>query len=172
MLPPFATVLILIGLAAGILQSARRPLELVLAINEDSKCSVVSIRQTQHHRGLSDQPGHYVIERSKKRVAGLEEQLYVFAFDQEVFYELVSNDSTQVRSICNDIAWDGFMTFQSTVSAPSQQTVLFNNPVVDWKARVPPLHIERLIESGPSNNRVDFVFFADGCTYLLPVLFS
>jgi hypothetical protein len=161
----------LIGLSTAILQSTRRPFELVLAIHEDSTCSVVSVRQTQHHKGLSDQPGHYVVERSRKLTARLDEELRVFAFDQEVFRELGSiGCGTQARSTRDDIAWDEFTSFGLTgISAASRQTVMSKIPVdaVDWNTRVPPLHIERLIESGPSNNRIDLVFFSDGCTYII-----
>jgi hypothetical protein len=161
----------LIGFSTAILQSTRRPFELVLEIHENSTCSVVSVRQTQHHKGLSDQPGHYVIERSRKFAAHLNEELRVFAFDQEVFRELGSTNCTQARSTRDDIAWDEFTTSSGLngIAAASQQTVMSKIPVdgVDWNTRVPPLHIERLIESGPSNNRIDLVFFGDGCAYVI-----
>jgi hypothetical protein len=167
-------IFILLGLSTAILQSIRRPFELVLAVNEDKTCSVVSIRQTQHHKGLSDQPGHYVIERPRKLAAHLDEEIHVFAFDQEVFRELGSTGRIQARLACNGIAWGKYIPFgPAWISAASRQTVVSKIPVdsVDWDHRPPSLHIERLIESGPSNNRIDLVFFGDGCTYIIKCAF-
>jgi hypothetical protein len=35
---------------------------------------------------------------------------------------------------------------------------------------VPPLRVTPLVQSGPSDNRVDLVFFADGCAYMPHIL--
>jgi hypothetical protein len=165
MLQQVLVALILTTLCTGILQSAHRPFELVLAVHEGSKCSVVAVRHTQHHKGLSsNEPRHYVVEKSRKPARGLDEQLHIFAFHQEVLWARLG-----ALSICNDILWDKSVPLgPNEISTEAPQRVLSSIPVdgVDWKAHVPPLHIERLIESGPSNNRVDLVFFADGCTYI------
>jgi len=77
---------------------------------ENSTCSQsclkVSVRQTQHHNGLSDQPRvldiTYVIERSRKLyiiAAHLDEELRLFSFDQEVLRELGSIGCTVVDNV-------------------------------------------------------------------------
>jgi hypothetical protein len=153
--------LVLARFSVGILQSTRRPFELILAIPEDSGCSVLSVRQTQHHKGLSEQLGNHVIEISRNTMTKLDRQVRIFAFDQEVLW-------SQARSICgNEIAPPG----PTQIPIEHRQKFL-KKPIDDddWLTPAPPLHVERLVESGPSNNRVDLVFFADGCMYLLPLL--
>src|SRR5882762_2048196 len=130
--------LILTALSTSTLQSTRRPFELVIAIHSNSKCSVVSVRRTQHHKGLSiNKSGPYIVERSSKHVHGLDEHIRVFAYDRDVLW-------TQAHSICDEVLWDKSVSFVPTENpSEPQQNVLSSQPVDDvgWQANVPPLHI-------------------------------
>jgi hypothetical protein len=160
---------ILVGISTGLLRASRHPFELIL-VRDNAKCSVISIRHAQLHKGLLDESGNYVIEKPRKTTPGFSEQFRIFSYDQEVLW-------SQARAICSnsDLKVDSVPLAKQTV-LQLQEQVLSNTILADmnWTSQVPPLHIEHLINSGPSNNRVDLVFFSDGCAYIfmnIPRLF-
>lgn len=148
--------LVLVGnTAAASLQSARRPIELVL-IRQDSKCTIMSIRETQHHKSLSNEPGSFVVENPRSHTSSAREtqRIKVYSYDESVL-------SDHARSICAD--WDTHLELEFTQYL-LQKSFSNQQPLMNEKGHSPPLKIERLIESGPSENRVDLVFFSDGCS--------
>lgn len=156
--------IVLIGHSQGFLQSDLRPLELSL-LQEATKSSIVSFRQTQHHKGLSREPGHYVIEKPRKLRADMHQEIQILAYENDVVW-------AQARLMCDgDITDDeSVLPLVANTLVKTNQRVLSNNPLLPdetyWKGHAPPLQIELLIESGPSANRVDLVFFSDGCTLI------
>lgn len=152
---------ILVGVSTGLLRSLLRPFELIL-VRDNSKCSVVSIRHAQLHKGLLEESGNYVIEKPRKTTPDFSEQFRIFSYDQEVLW-------AQARAICSnsDLKVDSVPLAKQTV-LQLQEQALPDTILVDlnWTSQIPPLHIEHLINSGASNNRVDLVFFSDGCAYI------
>lgn len=137
-------------------------------------CSFISVRQTQRETGRSDVPGYYISERSPVPEFGSDltpgERLHVFAYDEGLLW-------SRAQWLCgNDIIPDHVITTKSadktlSSSLVTSQDVLTSQRDLPIQDDVnfrtdPPLHIQPILVSGPSHNRVDLVFFSDGCTYL------
>ena len=73
------------------------------------------------------------------------------------------------RSLCAFLGeWNSLDAQESTF----QEVLTIASPLVadGGPIKSPPLKIEPLILSGPSNNRVDLVFLSDGCTCFYPLM--
>ncbi len=140
------------GFAAGITE---RPFELIVHRDPDTlKCTHLALRETQHFRGLTDS-GYF---KSKRLETG-EERVQFIAEEEQAVWE-------RAESLCGEKhTWD-FHTLIRTTSQALETDQVVLRPVQD---NVPQLEISPLITSGDSSNRVDLVFFADGCKIIFPI---
>ena len=112
---------------------------------ERSNCNVLSFGRTQHHKGLSDEPGHYIVESRRNSPHRFD----LLSYDSNLLWK-------KTRALCN---------FREDLQIHNQK--VFSDLGLDNDSALrdssPSLRIEPLIQSGPSGNRVDLVFFSDGC---------
>ncbi|KAH8085940.1 IgA peptidase M64-domain-containing protein [Cristinia sonorae] len=126
-----------------------RPKELILERDPNSgSCSTIAFRDTQVFRNLEQGESHV---SKLKTVHGLE-RLSVIAHDDTTVLN-------KAYSLCSDFEALPEPGDRLSGTAPNAQEVL-SPPEAD--GRKPKLKIEPLLRSGPSNNRVDLVFFSDG----------
>lgn len=128
--------------------SQRRPFKLSIE-REESNCKVLSLGRTQHHKGLSDEPGHYITEHRRNAPHRID----LFAYDSDLLWQ-------QTMGLCNPQ--------KDQVQAHNQKVFSDIGQLEDDSAlrdSSPSLRVEPLIKSGPSGNRVDLVFFSDGCKF-------
>lgn len=129
----------------------RDALELVV-VHDARGCASVRLRAIGTYKGL--RPGHIEVEE-------LEEphrtRAHALQGDEEMLWEAA-------RGICGaDASWD----FPVLREAPGAALVATGaqTPLMVQGAVYPPLEVAPLFEDrvGPSENRVDMMFFADGC---------
>lgn len=127
-----------------------RPYELSVQRDlEDRRCTHLILQNAQVFRALSDE-GYY---QHIKTALG-EEIIKYIADDEDRVW-------ARAEALCGERStWDfhALIHRHSDVS-PEGQVVMGVEP----QEESIPLEIEPLITSGDSNNRVDLVFFADGC---------
>lgn len=146
-------------------KSPSRPREIILERDPGSgSCSVIAARDTQLFRNLPPGDSHV----SRRRTPDDKERLSIIASDDSIVLN-------RARSLClsfhdayypadsTDATVDRFAT-QGTFSIFEASGLRSTLP------QAPDLKIEPLIVSGPSDNRVDLVFFSDGCEYLRSVM--
>lgn len=148
-------------LAASVLASpvepARRieqPVELIVLRDRDQTCNVLTLRHTQHIRGLH--PGSVHTERLPANDG--QERVSFIAEDEELLWSAALQDCTKgLKQACQGAWGSKDIPDQSILSSVQElsQCAFDKAP--------PPLVIKPLIQSGPSTNRVDLVFFSDGC---------
>jgi len=158
---------ILLGLlfADVVAANFRKPLELVLQLRED-RCSLISLRLTQQHRGLLNAP---FVQESRRHLVGpkpsSDEQ-----HDMLYFY-YYSENSSQVKHHVSSLCLNGVQEITWDLDVRDYAQQILGHPI-EWRDSVrsglnrkdvPPLLVRPLIVSGPSENRVDLVFFSDGC---------
>jgi hypothetical protein len=126
----------------------------------DGSCEVHQWRPTQLHKDVTEMVPAY-LERQYllydaegnggilMRVYGHEEREMVRLLEEECLGSITS--TTEPR----------------TLSGPSPQFTL-RGAFEQWKPlpTPPPLTLTPLLSSGPSDNRIDLVFFSDGCRCL------
>ena len=134
------------GLAADITE---QPFELVVNREPETlKCTHLALRETQHFRGLTD--SGYL--KSKQLESG-EERIQFITKEERAVWE-------RAESLCGERGtWDFHNIVRTAAQGYETGQVVFR-PLQD---NVPHLEISPLITSGDSSNRVDLVFFADGC---------
>lgn len=122
-----------------------RPLEVILErpINS-SICEVLAIRKSQTLRGI---PNGDVYSTELSTTTGGRRYSFI-SYDEGPL-------SAAVQSVCDNTPRDASWTWDGT----DTQAAFRTRP----PTKSPPLHISPLIQSGPSSNRVDLVFFGDGC---------
>jgi hypothetical protein len=141
-------------------------LELVVRrATADGQCTWVSLRPSgQTHKGLRTAPHVHqlrLLDARGQRVtqnADIEHHHFWFAADDE----RLALETT--RGLCGDDArWmdRALLPLGFVGQRPISQVVL-GEPAF----KVPPLRVQPLQVSGPSANRVDLTFFADGCLSL------
>lgn len=151
-------------LALALLCHAKRsPSELqVIRDSATGLCESVSLHETQVHKGLDKSLAHgeqYIIETSKF-TSGLPEhrvleRIRVFSYNKAALRD-------HARSYCDQDERDGSFTTHDTLGGQRMQDAS-QTFMQSGSHDIPPLEIHPLIQSGPSDNRVDLVFFADGC---------
>lgn len=154
------------------LLSYPRPWEFTLKQDiKDGNCTLFSIRQVQQYRDLALSIPSPPIFQPKG-------DLHIIRYDPDPtlgieIVKVVGYDRGKVedkaKALCGRTElWDLYETHQQ-----QEQVTLRLRGVDNAGVEPPPLEIEALIESGPSNNRVDLVFFSDGCTSCpLPLFYS
>ena len=153
----------LLALAGIVLASIRpphaveRPLELIVLRDRDETCNVVTLRRTQRLRGL------------------LPEQVYTHRLPASSNRERVSFVAEREDLLWSAASQQCGHAFQQTCGVKNidagalQQAVLSagKTPCFELSPTpAPPLSVKPLIQSGDSSNRVDLVFFSDGCRYI------
>ena len=133
------------------LPQPKKPSELVVLRDEGLRCTVLSFRETQILRGVT---GDAVYTTSLATVEGRQRVSYV-SYDVSAIWNKAhlecANDLTE--GLWVEGVEDVQHTFHTSTSI---------------RGGVPPpeLKVSPLVVSGPSSNRVDLVFFSDGCEYL------
>ena len=143
-------VILLCATAALTATDVARPYELVLNRNTGTlQCTFLSVRQTQLFRALSDE-GY---TKSRLLPTGGERIQYIVAEEGHVW--------ERAESICGEQhTWN----FQTLFGRGVRPAVGYNAMEVGSAQDDPlPLQIEPIVTSGHSSNRVDLVFFGDGC---------
>lgn len=138
-----------------------RPYELLIYRDLDtSECSFVSLAETQIYRGLPDN-GYsqaFVTEFGEERLRFIE--------------QYPEGMRKHISSSCGENShWNSILPLGTTEeyapSIGSAQGVLTSSNMYEMNPgnlEVPSFQLQRLIGSGPSDNRVDLVFFSDGYT--------
>lgn len=132
------------------------PYELTAFQANDGACEVVGIRQTQLHKDLHTDED-VVIEKLLGKHSDLDENrtmLRLYGAKEEQVWKRLEIICTGWLS--NEVQNDG--------SNPQRVFTQLNQVIKPKPLPVPPpLTITPLLVSGPSENRVDLVFFGDGC---------
>jgi hypothetical protein len=124
-----------------------------------SPCTSVQLRPFGTYKGLSDLPGG--IDVHNITTAREPPRVRAYAQDAHALW-------TEAQKLCGDASsWNFPVLVDDTHAHASaayqdgkQAIISFPEPAA---SRYPPLEVHRLIESGPSANRVDLMFFSDGC---------
>lgn len=136
-----------------------RPWELTLKQSLSSgECTFFSLRQVQQYRDLVSIPSedqHHVIRHEDKLSLGFE-VVNVVGYDRDRVKD-------KAVEICGSELSGSIAEEHGKYEGGGDQVTL--GLPVKINSEVPKLEIEPLLESGPSNNRVDLVFFSDGCTF-------
>lgn len=121
-----------------------KPSELVLLRDNSLSCQILAVRETQLLRGTAPNAVH----STRLPTVDGEERLSFVSYDVTAIWN-------KARAMCkNDIPQQRW-----TEATDGLQHVLATTPY----RKAPHLQISPLVVSGPSDNRVDLVFFADGC---------
>ncbi|KAI0824018.1 IgA peptidase M64-domain-containing protein [Trametes gibbosa] len=145
-------------IVSALAETSRDAYELVIIRSLDGtrRCRHLALRQLPRFRGLSER-GYF----TSKNIDTGEERLQLVHSSWDAIWE-------QAEEVCGmRNTWDFHVLqdgFRSADIEETEQTIL----QVDGRSRLtvdlPTLHIEPLISSGDSRNRVDLMFFADGYT--------
>jgi hypothetical protein len=174
---PFAS-LGLLFLATVVTQATRdieNTLELVIHRNVSSgACTLVSVSQGTTHKGLRNAPlvqETSFLTQKGERTHGKSENAAIERTKMYVAFEDEGRLREEMDRVCGEE--DSWSSTAFTLPPPkpsgfeskssSTQSVFNTSP--KSKSSNLPLAVTSLITSGPSNNRVDFTFFADGCAY-------
>ncbi|CCM05737.1 uncharacterized protein FIBRA_07969 [Fibroporia radiculosa] len=151
----------LVGVALG--SRGKQPFELLIHRDlETLRCTFISLHQTQTFRGLSDtgyahveplDPTSEVLRFINHEPRQLREQIHSLCGDT------IDPPANVPFILGDDVLLNTQLDNAQEVFASPQSSNGRMNAVAP-----PPLHVEPLITSGPSDNRVDLVFFADGYT--------
>ncbi len=135
---------------------ARQPHELV-AIRDpvSQQCRHLALRELAQFRGLSDD-GY----AARKALDTGEERVQLVHYDKSYLW-------AYAESLCGKRdSWNFHVIVQvEPLAEQASQIVLQPSTISSYRTEVPPLEVEPLITSGDSRNRIDLVFFADGCEY-------
>ena len=141
------------GLLASSLHEKNLPFELqVIRGAATRECQVISFRKTQIIRGLGPDESHVA---SLRTVSG-DEKLSIISYREDALW-------TRAASLCEDSERVNRVVGRPStvmVNRVEGQKILSDNVL---SPAYPPLEIFPLINSGSSANRVDLVFFSDGC---------
>ena len=145
---------------------ARNSLEMTLYIRSDGRCIATPPRTVQMHKGLTDNVR--IVTEAIEAIGpseddhprGMTRLVRLYAEEEETLW-------MEARMLCN--AFEGTEQHPGGTIPPENyingQFALANTPKTP-PLRPPPMTLTPLLVSGPSENRVDLVFFGDGCKYL------
>ena len=160
--PMFCWLLYFGCFIATILQvaCARNHLEMSLYVLSDGRCITTSPRTVQMHKGLSDKV------RIVTEDLGLFEHVHFRGMTRllRLYAEKEGWLWIEVHTLCNAFEDE---EKQSSGTLPLENEVrdqfLLANAPKPPLPPPPPMTLSPLLVSGPSENRVDLVFFGDGC---------
>ena len=142
----------------GLAEDVRQPYELTVIRDAGTlKCMHVALRETQLFRALPDN-GYTTTELLETG----QDRLHFIARDKESVW-------ARAEDLCGDkYTWDFHTLVHNNILLPSRfesdagkDQAIFK--VYQTQEDPISLEVEPLITSGDSENRVDLVFFADGC---------
>lgn len=149
--------------------NTRRPKELVFERPQSSDsaaraCSLITLRETQAVRKLSEHESYISIQRT----ATNSDRFSIISYEEEVVWSKAQDLCQSFQRTPN---FPRDLMLQDAVQFPPEhmdasQTVLNALPFLgddSGPVQSPSLEIQPILQSGPSNNRVDLVFFSDGC---------
>ncbi len=144
---------------------------------ERRNCTFFSLRQVQHYRDLGSSSTH-VIRHKHDLVPdsvfnGGIEVVKVVGSQQDIV-KMKAKEVCEGQEFWGNVRiGDGVTEMRDPEQVFLGSTIRSDLPVNSelQVVEAPRLEIEALIESGRSNNRVDLVFFSDGCTSLSPSLY-
>lgn len=118
-------------------------------------CSTVQLREVGTYKGLSSIPGGVHIQNLTSEPP----RIRAYSHDADALW-------AEARKLCGDSSQWNFPVLVDTHTSASarfgaQQTVFTSNLEADLQ--YPPLEVHKIVQSGPSKNRVDLMFFSDGC---------
>lgn len=133
------------------------------AVLLDNSCEILSLKHSQPHRTIPTSNETYVerqllptekheLQSSLLRIYGPTKVALMQRLKAECAHLAYEPDETNhsLHDITAQVPLEGYTLLNDLAPLPAPP-----------KLSVTPLHI-----SGPSDNRIDLVFFADGCTYL------
>lgn len=140
----------IVAFAQAVLVSEPRSLELqVLADNSASPktCQVITLRHTQKVRGITQDAVHIS---------------HASAMQDGERYSFIGHNERSLWEAAQEVCGSGW---EVQGSSAGWTNVNDDQQVLETRLLPPAPHlrIEPLIQSGPSDNRVDLVFFSDGC---------
>jgi len=133
---------------------------------ETGTCVYVSFGTTQAHKELTRALGRGDLSHTERstfdsgggRGAGKLERIRVFSNDTRVLRE-------HSAALCD--RGDHKRTFPVYDTLPREGVISCGTTINDAaKGDVPPLEIRPILHSGDPSNRVDLIFFSDGCEFL------
>ena len=131
------------------------PLALTLIRDRDDSCTVTSLVSTQKHRLLRDYQD-VAMERKLFKDARHD---FVSGIEQLQLIGYVPNNLWMIaQELCPDLTSAQEPLGNFSLMARTQHTFSATR-----LAKTTDLELYPLVQSGPSENRVDLTFFADGC---------
>ena len=147
---PLFTILLAASPVLCSYTSAARPWEVILEREPSGTCRFITQRQTQIFRKLPRDGSHV----SKQKAVNGNEKINIIAHSKRIGW-------SKAYSLCPSLEEDTHLG----LSTQSVMDLSGSSMPVQSESLSIPLKIEPLIQSGSSSNRVDLVFFSDGCTY-------
>jgi hypothetical protein len=141
----------------------RRPLQLSLRRESSAgSCDIVSFGETQLHKSLLPAvQGQVIREQNTAPSAGP-------LGDDEIIHLLSYSTNELWLHAQLECSNDLSSVEQSVRNGPFEAQVTLGDQGVyhsTLEVPVPPLEVVSLLQSGPSDNRVDLAFFSDGCKF-------
>lgn len=163
---------ILFALTTRLAFASRSPIELTIFKLSTGKCAFVSRRSVQTHRGLEHSP--FVVEEHRLVFTpggesndgdDLRLRLYFYEENESIAY-------SQLASRCGEhfAPTNRELRFRTATAVIDQLDDIPFASGPKEEVAPPPLMIKPLFISGPSENRVDLVFFSDGCKFFLDLV--
>lgn len=168
------------GLLAALRLAAAQVYQLDAIEFPDGACEPVLLRQTQVHKDLLTGHSHPTSYGDLNVVTHVERQPQPKENDNSTTLLKIFGASEQdvwdrLKSECSPPPWpvrakrsDGFLQPTENFQIPLGG----NKQIMSPLPPPPPLKVTPLLISGPSDNRIDLVFFGDGCEYLLHLCFA
>ena len=129
--------------------------ELTLERRVDTRaCTILSSRQLPKYRGLDSKTSHSFRLSAQA--------------NSETFRVVARNDDTlwsRVHAECESVADQEMQPGEGLSHDSSQKPFAFLSETQSSMFPTPKLEIVPLLQTGSSSNRVDLVFFSDGCKY-------
>jgi hypothetical protein len=127
--------------------ASKRPFELIVLRDVDSHCEILSLRETQILRSATDK-----VHTTRLPLVTGGHRISFVSYDVEAIW---SNARSMCANYLTDIPWAG--------SLDHTQHVLEAHSSLHRPVSPPHLRVTPLVVSGHSSNRIDLVFFSDGC---------
>lgn len=131
-----------------------RPVELVVLQDSEGTCDILTWRDTQHVRGLPTGGVH----TSRLPTQSGQERISFISYDEHSLWHAAQSQCATLDRNALNLDDTGQASQQSVLTNPQSRYS------TNLKGKAPPMQVELLIKSGDSSNRVDLVFFSDGCT--------
>lgn len=125
----------------------KKPSELIVLRDANARCQILSFRETQLLRRVDDNTVH----TTRLATADGGHRVSYVSYNVQAVWD-------KVNAECSNELMEG-----GWVYAEGVQHVLGDSEGFGMGVPPPELQVSPLVVSGPSANRVDLVFFSDGC---------